>query len=58
MKVVKRCKLLVLSTYWDVMCCMATNYYSNILLHIGKFLRDLNSDHEEKKNVTELMDVN
>lgn len=48
MKVVKRYKLLVLSTYWDIMYSMVT-VISNTL-HIGKFLRDLkNSDHKEEK---------
>lgn len=60
MKVVKRYKLLVLSTYWDVMYSTVT-VISNTLLHIGKFLRDLkNSDHKEEKTFCncEVMDVN
>lgn len=45
MKEVKRCKLPVISMYWDVMYNMVT-LISNTIVHIGKFLRDLNnSDH-------------
>lgn len=60
MKVVKRYKLLVLSTYWDVMYSTVI-VISNTLLHIGKSLRDLkNFDHKEEKTFCncEVMDVN